>query len=117
VGDISPRPERGVDVISDGAVWATVAVAGVGTYLIRWSFLALAHRATDLPPLALRILRMIPPAALAALVTPGLLRPDDRFDPLGAEALAGLVAGLVAWRTKSVIWPLVVGLPIALALG
>jgi branched-subunit amino acid transport protein len=117
VGDISPRPERGVEVISGTAVWATVMVAGVGTYLIRWSFLALAHRATDLPAMALRILRMIPPAALAALVTPGLLRPAGDFDPYSAEALAGLVAGVVAWRTKSVIWPLVVGLPIALVLG
>lgn len=104
-------------MISEAEVWVTVLAAGVGTYLIRLSFLSVAHRATDLPPLALRVLRMIPPAALAALVTPGLLRPDGELDLISAEALAGLVAGVVAWRTRSVIWPLVIGLPVALLVG
>lgn len=98
------------------AVALTAGLAGLGTFAIRASFLSVAHRATELAPQVLRILRMIPPAALAALVTPGLLRVDGSFDPFTGKALAGLVAGLVAWRTRSVIWPLVVGLPIALAL-
>ncbi|MET0490568.1 MAG: AzlD domain-containing protein, partial [Acidimicrobiales bacterium] len=53
-----------------GRLWLTIVLAGAGTFVARISFLGVAHRIAD-PPIALqRILRMIPPAALAALVLP-----------------------------------------------
>ncbi|HSL59672.1 MAG TPA: AzlD domain-containing protein [Acidimicrobiales bacterium] len=91
-------------------VWAAIAAAGVGTFALRASFLVTAHRLATLPPWVHRILRQIPPAALAALVVPALLRPDGVLDPVGPRAVAGLVAALVAWRSRNVALTLVVGM-------
>jgi len=91
-------------------VWATVVLAGVGTYAMRASFLVLAHRLTDVPPGIQRLLRQIPPAALASIVLPALLRPEGQIDLLHPRLAAGLVAGLVAWRTRNIAVTLVVGM-------
>jgi branched-subunit amino acid transport protein len=62
-----------------------------------------------------RVLRQIPPAALASLVLPALLRPEGRLDLLQPRLLAGAVAAAVAWRFRSVALTLVVGMGILLA--
>ncbi len=88
----------------------SVVLVGLGTVALRASVLVFAERLADLPPPVHEVLRMIPSAALAALVAPALLLPDGQFAPLGPEALAGLVALLVAWRTKSLLATILVGL-------
>ncbi len=90
--------------------WAAIVLAGIGTFTMRASFLALAHRLRDVPPWAERVLRQIPPAALAALVIPALVRPHGEFDLLQPRLAAGLVAALVAWRTKNVALTLIIGI-------
>lgn len=95
---------------STAAVWTAIVLAGAGTFALRSSFLALAHRLREVPPWAQRILRQIPPAALAALVVPAILRPEDQLDLLRPELVAGAVATVVAWRTRSTVLTLVVGL-------
>lgn len=87
-----------------------VVLAGVGTYVMRASFLVLAHRLTDVPPGIQRLLRQIPPAALASIVLPALLRPEGQVDLLHPRLAAGLVAGLVAWRTRNIALTLIVGM-------
>ncbi len=91
------------------AWWAIVAI-GAGTFAVRASFLVLAEKVAAVPPAAQDALRMVPAAALAALVAPAVLRPDGDWDPLGPRALAGLVALGVAWRTRSPAATIVVGL-------
>ena len=92
------------------AVWATLLLAGAGTYALRASFLAFAHRLVDLPPLVLRVLRQIPPAVLAALTLPALLRPEGSLDLWQPELLAGAVAAVVSWTTRNIALTLVVGM-------
>lgn len=92
------------------AAWLVIAVGGALTFLVRASFIAFAHRLTALPPLVTEGLRMIPPAALAALVVPAILRTDGAFDLLSARALAGFLAAVIAFRTKNVILTMTVGL-------
>ena len=77
-----------------------IVLAGVLTYAIRASFLAVAGRMRELPRTVTTVLRMIPAAALAALVLPGLLRPDaGAFDPVNSITAGGIVAVLVSvWR-------------------
>jgi branched-subunit amino acid transport protein len=77
---------------------------------MRASFIVTAHRLTTVPLWADRILRQIPPAALAALVLPALVRPEGEVDVTQPRLWVGLVAGFVAWRTRSVLLTLVVGL-------
>jgi branched-subunit amino acid transport protein len=91
-----------------GAWWAVLG-AGAGTYAMRASFLAFAHKLADVPPGVQRLLRQIPPAALAAIVLPALVRPEGDLDLTQPRLVAGVVAAVVAWRTRSVALTLVVG--------
>ncbi len=91
-------------------VWLAIILASAGTFALRASFLAFANRLVDLPPLAQRVLRQIPPAVLAALVVPSLVRPDGDLDLWQPRLLAGLVAAAVSWRTRNVGLTLVVGM-------
>lgn len=91
-------------------VWLVIVVAAVGTYAIRASFLLLASRVAAVPPTVRDALRMIPAAALAALVAPAMLRPDGPLDLFSPQSLAGAVALLLAWWTKNVLLTIVVGL-------
>ncbi len=96
--------------------WTAIVLAGIGTFAMRASFLAFAHRLVDVPPWAQRILRQIPPAALAAIVIPVLLRPEGDLDLWQPRFLAGVVAAVVAWRTRNIALTLVVGIGIVMVI-
>jgi branched-subunit amino acid transport protein len=98
-------------------IWLTFLIAGLLTFGIRLSFIALLGRWN--PPLALqRALRFVPPAVLTAIIFPELLyRGDSLFvSPANTRLLAGLLAALVAWRTKNVLLTIVVGMVALLVL-
>ena len=96
--------------------WTAIVLAGAGTYGLRASFLAAARRLVDLPPLTERVLRQIPPAVLAALVVPALVRPEGALDLWQPRLLAGLVAALVSWRTRNIAITLLTGMAVLIAL-
>ncbi len=87
-----------------GLLWLTMAAVGVGTYLIRLSFVGLLGR-TGVPPWAVRLLRFVPPAALAALVVPAVLwRGADPGFHLGNERLlAAALAAAIALKSRNVL--------------
>ncbi|MEO6121960.1 MAG: AzlD domain-containing protein, partial [Acidimicrobiales bacterium] len=91
-------------------------LSGVGTFAMRASFLAAAHRMVEVPPGMARVLRQIPPAALAAIIGPALLRPEGYFDLLQPRLAAGALAALIAWRTRRVGLTLAVGMASLVAL-
>ena len=91
------------------AVWTTLLLAGLGTYGIRVSFMLVAHRFENLPASVTRVLRMIPPAALAALTVPAVLRPDGDIDLTNPRFAAAVIAGVAGYFTKSAVVVLVVG--------
>ncbi len=97
--------------------WLTVILAGVGTYLIRASFV-LALRDVEVPDLIVRGLRYVPPAVLAALAIPPVVAPGGELGvvPPSPEFLAALVAGVVAWRTRNLAATIVVGIPVLIGL-
>lgn len=95
-------------------IWVAIVLAGIGTYAMRASFLVFAHRLVDVPPNVQRLLRQIPPAALASIVLPALLRPDGHLDLLQPRLLAGGVAALVAWRTRNIALTLGVGMAVVM---
>ena len=97
-------------------LWTTIALVGAGTYLARVSFLGVAHRMADPPIYVQRILRMIPPAALAALVLPSFVRPGGTFDLTQPRFVAGVVATAVAFWTKNVLITLAVGMTLVVVL-
>lgn len=98
--------------LTSAAIWLTIVLAGLGTYAIRFSFLALIRETTTIPDLAMRALRLIPPAVLAAFVLPAILRPEGPWN-LNIDnyrIIAGAVAGAVAWRTRNVLATIIVGM-------
>jgi branched-subunit amino acid transport protein len=89
------------------ALWLTIAGAGTVTFALRLSFIALVGR-TGTPLFLGRALRFVPAAVLTAVVMPLLLYENGALEAsLGNERLlAGLVAALIAWRTRSVLFTL-----------
>ena len=96
--------------------WVAIVLAGVGTFAMRASFLLAARRLAEVPPGVQRILRQIPPAALASLVVPAFVRPGGDLDLWQPELAAGILAGLVGWRTRSTTLTLAVGMGALVAL-
>jgi branched-subunit amino acid transport protein len=91
-------------------LWTAIVLGGAGTYAMRASFLVVAHRLTRIPPAVDRVLRQIPPAALASIVLPALVRPEGSLDVLQPRLFVGLIAGFVAWRTRNIVLTLTIGI-------
>jgi branched-subunit amino acid transport protein len=85
-------------------LWLTIVGAGAVTFALRLSFIALLGR-METPHFLGRALRFVPAAVLTAVVIPLLLYKNGALEvSLGNERLlAGLVAALIAWRTRSVL--------------
>lgn len=92
-------------------LWPVLILGGLATYAIRASFILLIGR-REIPPLLRRALHYIPPAVLTAIILPELLLPGGRLHLSAANPhlLAGAAAALVAWRTRSVLLTIVVGM-------
>jgi branched-subunit amino acid transport protein len=92
-------------------LWLTLIAAGFVTYATRLSFIVLFGR-REIPDLLLRALRFVPPAVLTAIIFPELLMPGGEMDVSlsNVRLLAGLVATLVAWRTKNAVLTILVGM-------
>ena len=88
-----------------------VVVIGVGTYLTRLSFVA-AFARSGVPAWMAAPLRYVAPAVLAAIVAPAVIAPEGVVDVTGSNPkfFAGVLALVVAIRTKSVSWTIVVGM-------
>jgi branched-subunit amino acid transport protein len=83
----------------------------VATYVCRYPVLALVSRIT-LPSSLLGAMRFIPPAVLAAIITPAVLMPEGNVAVTAENEhfIAGLVAVLVAWRSQNLLLTIVVGM-------
>ncbi len=92
-------------------IWAIIFAAGLITYLIRLSFI-LALERLKLPDWFSRGLRFVPPAVLSAILVPGLADWNGQINLSwnNLQILAGIAAGLVAWRTRNVVFTLAAGL-------
>ena len=90
--------------------WLVIAAAGVGTYLLRISMIALAAR-TALPPVLGRATRFAVPAAFAALAAAGLAG-QVTADAASLAPVGAVVASVVAVRwTGSAHAALLAGMP------
>jgi branched-subunit amino acid transport protein len=92
-------------------LWLIILGMVVVTYSVRLSVIALLGE-TVMPDSLNRALRYVPPAALSAIVFPALFMPDGSLDlsPGNTRLLAGLVAALVAWRSRSALLSIAVGM-------
>lgn len=91
--------------------WLIVIIVGVGTYLTRLSFIGILGN-REIPTYIERPLRLVAPAVIAAIAIPELVAPDGQVyvsvDNL--RLLAGLVAIVAAWKTRSIGWTIGIGM-------
>lgn len=91
-------------------VWLIILALGVGTYLIRFSFLGIIGN-RPLPPIILRMLRYTPVAVMPGLVAPLILFPQATGgSPDPARLLATVVTLTVGVWTRNVLWAVLAGL-------
>ncbi len=98
-------------------IWLVMAIGGLITFVIRLSFIWIFER-LPVPRLLRRSLRFVPPAVLSVIIFQELLFRQGqlflRFDNM--RLVAGLIAVLVAWRTRSALLTILVGMVALLAL-
>lgn len=92
-------------------LWLTMTLAGLLTFLIRYSFIGAAGRLTP-PEWFHRTLRFVPIAALTALIWPDLLMPagELQLSFTNPRLVAGLIAALVAWRSQNIFLTIGIGM-------
>jgi len=92
-------------------LWLTMLLAGLATFLIRYSFIGTAGRIAA-PQWFRHMLRFVPIAALTSLVWPDLLLPagELQLSLHNPRLLAGLIAALTAWRTQNIFLTIAVGM-------
>ncbi len=98
-------------------IWGIMLAAGLLTYLTRLSFIFLLGK-FHVPAWVPRALRFVPPAVLSAIILPELLLLNGEIavSLSNTRLLAGGVAILVAWRTRSILWTIVSGMGVLLIL-
>jgi branched-subunit amino acid transport protein len=93
------------------STWLLILAIGAATYATRLSFVMFFGK-REMPSWLLRILRFVPMAVLSAIIWPQLFLSNNVLN-LSADNprwLAGLLAGIIAWRTRNVLLTIVVGM-------
>ncbi|MBP1765508.1 MAG: putative rane protein [Firmicutes bacterium] len=98
-------------------IFLLIAGMALVTFATRFSCLAL-FRQTGMPDWLERWLKHIPAAILTALIVPALVLPKGQIDISlqNHYLLAGLVAALVAYKSRNIVVTLVLGMGTMLTL-
>ena len=97
--------------MSTASIWLLFLAIGLGTFTLRFLFIYLFGK-IEMPDWLRRALRFVPAAALAALVFPALTHPAGHLDLSlqNFRLLAGLGGAIVAWRTRNVLFTILIGM-------
>ena len=97
--------------MNGSSVWILFIAMAAGTFALRFSFIYLFGK-VEMPDWLRDALKFVPASVLAALVFPALTYPNGTLDLTlnNIHLLAGLGGALVAWRTKNVMWTIIVGM-------
>lgn len=93
------------------SIWVIMIAAGLITYAMRLFFIVLVGQKTI--PDNIKIgLQFVPPAVLTAIIVPEVLFDDNilQLNFGNFRLIAALLAILIAWKTKSAILTVVVGM-------
>ena len=92
-------------------IWLVFLLGGLLTFGMRFSFIYLLGR-FEIPEMMRRALRFVPPAVLSAIVVPELMVQSDQINLslTNFRLLAGMVAVLIAWKTKNTLLTILAGI-------
>lgn len=95
---------------SSATIWAVIIILGLGTFLLRFSFLGIVG-SRKLPDWLLRHLRYTPVAFLPAIAAPLVIWPAATNGiPDPARLAAAAVTLIVGVWTKNVLYAIIAGL-------
>ena len=100
--------------MDDAKIWAVIFCLGIGTFLLRFSFLGLLGD-RKMPRWALRLLRYVPVSVLPALVAPAVIWPSatsGETEPV--RLLAAIAALLVGAATRHALGAIFAGFAVLL---
>lgn len=97
--------------MSGALLWITIVAAGVLTFVLRWTFIALSD-SLEMPTAVRGALRFVPAAVLSAIIWPAVMVADGTIDlaPDNLRLIAALLAAVAAWRTRSIFYTIAVGM-------
>ncbi len=100
---------------ADARIWVVILLLGIGTYLIRLSFLGLIG-GRELSPWLARLLRYVPVAVMPGLVAPLIVWPAATGGAPDAPRLAAALAALAvgAWK-RNALWAIGAGMAVLYA--
>ena len=103
--------------MSQGLLWVTIIIVGLLTLGIRLSFMVFMGK-MRVSLTVQQALRFVPVAVLSALIAPALFFPSGSLDVSfsNIRLIAGILAILVAWRTKNVLLTIFTGMACLLIL-
>lgn len=105
--------------MSQGWLWVTIIIVGLLTLGIRLSFIGIIGK-MRVSPMAQQALRFVPVAVLSALIAPALFFSGSsgslNISFSNIRLIAGMLAILVAWRTKNVLLTIFSGMACLLIL-
>ena len=92
-------------------LWLVLIAGGILTFAIRLSFIFLLGR-VEMPEWLRRSLRFVPPAVLSAIIVPELVFHAGKIDFTlnNFRLLAGILAIFIAWRTRSTLLTIILGM-------
>jgi len=92
-------------------IWLVMLLGGLLTFGTRLSFIFLFSH-SNVPEWLRRSLRFVPPSVLSAIILPEILIVNNKIDfsLSNVRLLAGLVAILVAWRSRNALVTILVGM-------
>ena len=93
-------------------LWLLFLAIGLGTFLVRLSFIQLQGNANAFTQRAKHVLMIMPPAILAALCIPAVLFDQTLTSPFFSyqQIAAAIVTVLIARYSSSVFWPVIGGM-------
>ncbi|MBN1537043.1 MAG: AzlD domain-containing protein [Anaerolineales bacterium] len=93
------------------ALWFTMIIAGVITYIIRLMFILLLEK-VQISEQVKKGLNLVPPAVFSAIIFPDLFlkNGDLAISFMNGRLIAGLLAIITAWRTKNIVLTVIVGM-------
>ncbi len=92
-------------------LWLVLLAGGLLTYATRLSFILIMGR-MEVPVWLRRSLRFVPPAVLSAIIFPELFLHTGSLDlsSNNHRLLAGILAILVAYRTRNILLTIIAGM-------
>ena len=92
-------------------LWLMLLIIGLITYAIRLSCIGLLSQ-KEMPALLLKALRFVPITVLPAIILPQLFLRNNTLvlSVQNPRWIAGILAAIVAWRTRNVLLTILVGM-------